>query len=233
MGQMGKVLVLDYGPVNRESRLLQVRLHVPADVNVVAKNLVDGRSLVYADGKIYISYYDAYISIFPPDGGKMKPKGMLKHELQHELENYNLPTNGKVAELKDRLNRHLNDMEEEYHNDSVNTGHVLLSEDVKSWYIAKLSDSMLIMASDRNRKLYTITLKSDGVVMKGEVVEAFTYPEMIHHVTSISLGKDNFIFCAGVAQDGHAGGLIKANLSTQDIEVVVENHSEACGEFSV
>ena len=49
-GEHGKLLVLDYAPLKNLTRLLEVRLHVPADVKVVGECHGAAKSLAYCDG---------------------------------------------------------------------------------------------------------------------------------------------------------------------------------------
>lgn len=49
----GKILALDYLPMKNKSHLLEIRLHVPAEVQVVA-SYNDARSLAYAGDKAYV-----------------------------------------------------------------------------------------------------------------------------------------------------------------------------------
>ena len=63
LGAPGKLYVLDYNPIDEMSRLLEVRLHVPADITVVSKNLADARSLSFVGNIVYACHYNAYISV--------------------------------------------------------------------------------------------------------------------------------------------------------------------------
>lgn len=54
-GEHGKLLVLDYAPLKNLTRLLEVRLHVPADVKVVGECHGAAKSLAYCDGIAYVS----------------------------------------------------------------------------------------------------------------------------------------------------------------------------------
>ena len=54
-GEQGKLLVLDYASLKNLTRLLEVRLHVPADVKVVGECQGAAKSLTYCDGIAYVS----------------------------------------------------------------------------------------------------------------------------------------------------------------------------------
>ena len=54
VGEHGKILVLDYAPKKNSSRLLEVMLHVPADVKILGEYL-GATSMVYPGGIAYLS----------------------------------------------------------------------------------------------------------------------------------------------------------------------------------
>jgi len=54
LGDHGRLLVSDYKPMNKTTRLLQVRLHSPAEVKII-KELGDVRNIVYLKGIGYVS----------------------------------------------------------------------------------------------------------------------------------------------------------------------------------
>ena len=54
-GEHGKLLVLDYAPLKNLTRLVVVRLHVPADVKVVRECHGAAKSLAYCDGIASVS----------------------------------------------------------------------------------------------------------------------------------------------------------------------------------
>ena len=53
VGEHGKILVLDYAPKKNSSRLLEVMLHVPADVKILGEYL-GATSMVYSGGIAYL-----------------------------------------------------------------------------------------------------------------------------------------------------------------------------------
>jgi len=54
LGDHGKLLVLDYKPMNKTTRLLQVRLHSPAEVKII-EELGDARNIMYLKSTAYVS----------------------------------------------------------------------------------------------------------------------------------------------------------------------------------
>ena len=65
-----------------------------------------------------------------------------------------------------------------------------------------MTDSILISASDKNQRFYTIELKSDGVAMHGLVNELCHYPAECVHVISLSVRNGTlFVAFKGVRED--------------------------------
>ena len=63
-GEHRKLLVLDYSPSRNLTRLLKVRLHVPADIRVVGECYWGAKSIVYCNGITYVSC-PSEIQLFP------------------------------------------------------------------------------------------------------------------------------------------------------------------------
>ena len=55
VGPFGKLLLLDYQPGKKVSKLLMLRLRNPVDVSVVCENISDAGNICYANGVCYIA----------------------------------------------------------------------------------------------------------------------------------------------------------------------------------
>ena len=55
IGPQGKVLALDYDFDSRESRLVELRLHRPVDVNVRREVFKDARDLCFTNGVVFVA----------------------------------------------------------------------------------------------------------------------------------------------------------------------------------
>ena len=105
MGDHGKLLVLDYKPMCQRTRLLEVRLHSPADVKII-KELEDTQHVVYLKGIAYVSASGIYVI---PVSGQITPSAnkLSKPNLKKNLQDWKVSTEGNIVQLRKRLNDHL------------------------------------------------------------------------------------------------------------------------------
>ena len=113
-GEHGKLLVLDYAPLKNITRLLEIRLHVPADVKVVGECHGAAKSLAYFDGIAYVSCPSGIQLFSLTKKPALQLKNLKKVELIFELERRDLDTLGTVPVLRERLSRHLKNVERTY-----------------------------------------------------------------------------------------------------------------------
>ena len=100
-GEHGKLLVLDYSPSKNVTRLLEVRLHVPADVKVVGECYGGAKSIAYCDGIACVSCPSG-IHLFPLSKNPvLQLKKLKKVELITELQTRDLETQGTVSVLRE------------------------------------------------------------------------------------------------------------------------------------
>lgn len=90
VGEHGKILVLDYAPVKNSSRLLEVRLHVPADVKILGEYL-GASSMVYSGGIAYLCQPSGIQTVPIAAKPKLQVKAMKKADLIGELLQRGLP----------------------------------------------------------------------------------------------------------------------------------------------
>lgn len=102
-GEHGKLLVLDYAPLKNFTRLLVVRLHVPADVKVVGECHSAAKSLAYCDGIAYVSCPTGIQLFSIAKKPTLQVKNLKKVELTSELQKRGLDTLGTVPVLRERL----------------------------------------------------------------------------------------------------------------------------------
>ena len=80
------------------SRLLEVRLHVPADVNIIGECSGISKSLAYCNGIAYTCHYSG-VQYFPVSKTNLKVSSLKKDELIAELNKRNLGSEGGVLIL--------------------------------------------------------------------------------------------------------------------------------------
>lgn len=223
-GNYGKILVLDLQPMKKITRLLEVKLHVPADVSVLHQ-YKDARSITFTNGIVYVCNFEDSIEMFPT---KIKTvvKSMKRDELETQLKQRNIAVTGSIKQLRDKLQKNLNQQQTEYKQNGVDLSKVQLSRDVIPTCITSASDTMLLVASDTSRTIYTCCLQSDGVVMKGVMNDLTDYPPACKTILSLSV-KVNTVY---VSFSGDQGGVFKLDLASREKEVILTNNTTECRE---
>lgn len=157
MGNHSKLLVLDYKPMCQTTRLLEVRLHSPADVKVI-KELGDARHIVYLEGIAYVSASSGIYVV--PISGQISPSAneLKKSDLKKILQQWKVPAEGTVVQLRKRLNDQVKKRLTEHQKAGIDTNKIILSEDIQPSCICSM-----------------LELESDGAAMHGSVEELCHY----------------------------------------------------------
>ena len=227
IGEHGKILVLDYAPMKNTSRLLEVRLHVPADVKILGQYL-GATTMVYLGGIAYVCQPSGIQTVSISKTTKLQVKKLKKAELISELQQRGLPSEGTVQVLQDRLNKFLKNLEKMYKDKNVDLTKVHLSQSVKFSCIAKASDSILVASSDVEQAIYTIALEMDGVVVNGSVTFFSKYPNGCEEVISMCV-NDNILH---VSHKGMPGGVTAISMSDLMVNMILKNGTVQCSESS-
>ena len=157
VGEHGKILVLDYAPKKNSSRLLEVRLHVPADVKILGGYL-GATSMMYSGGIAYICQPSGIQTVPIAAKPKLHVRGLKKADLVSQLAERGLPNQGTVQVLKDRLEDFLNHLEKTCKEKNLDLSKVYLSQRIKKpSCIAKASECILVCSSDVDLAIYMIT----------------------------------------------------------------------------
>lgn len=104
-GEHGRLLVLDYAPLKNITRLLEIRLHVLADVEVVGECHGAAKSLAYFDGIAYVSCPSGIQLFSLTKKPALQLKNLKKVELIFELERRDLDTLGTVPVLREHMQK--------------------------------------------------------------------------------------------------------------------------------
>ena len=157
VGEHGKILVLDYAPKKNSSRLLEVRLHVPADVKILGGYL-GATSMVYSGGIAYLCQPSGIQTVPIAAKPKLHVRGLKKADLVSQLAERGLSNQGTVQVLKDRLEDFLNHLEKTCKEKNLDLSKVYLSQRIKKpSCIAKASECILVCSSDVDLAIYMIT----------------------------------------------------------------------------
>ncbi len=215
--------------MSQVTRLLEVRLHSPADVKII-KELEDARHVVYLEGIAYVSSSSGIYVI--PVSGQITPSAnrLNKPDLQKILQDWKVSTERTVVQLRKRLNDHVKTRLAEHQEAGIDTNKVILSQNIQPACICSMTDSILICTSDVEKCFYTIELESDGAAMQGSVEELCRYPEECSQIISLCVKSGTmFVAFKGDAM-GHTGGLLSVDLTTRLYSVLLLNGTEHCSE---
>ena len=208
------------------TRLLVVRLHVPADVKVVGECHGAAKSLAYCDGIAYVSSPTGIQLFSIAKKPTLQLKNLKKVELTSELQKRGLHTPGTVQVLRERLSVHLKNLERRYAETKSDLTKVQLSRKIKPSRIAKASDSIILCASDVDKVIYSITLEMDGGAVKGIVTVLTKYAASC--TEAVSMCRNNNILY--LSHKGYPGGILSIAMSTLEETVIVQNGTVECSE---
>ena len=227
VGDRGKILVLDYAPVKNSSRLLEVRLHVPADVKILGEYL-GATSMVYSGGITYLCLPTGIQTVPIAAKTRLQVKALKKTDLISELLQRGLPQHGTVQVLGDRLENYLKNLEKAYKERNIDLTMVYLSERIKPSCVAKASESILVCSSDVDEAIYMITLEMDGVVVKGNVNVFSRYPDGCKEVVSMCV-NENILY---VSHKGVPGGVAAIKMTDLMVDMILKNGTLDCVQSS-
>ena len=110
IGPQGKVLALDYDFDSRESRLVELRLHGPVDVNVRKEVFKYARDLCFTNGIVFVAERGSSAIHFIELKGEvlLKPKRLKSRaDLLSQLSRFSLSLEGTGPVLRKRLKTQL------------------------------------------------------------------------------------------------------------------------------
>ena len=149
---------------------------------------------------------------------------MKRDEVETLLMKRNLSVIDSVLQLREKLQKVLVKEENDYKMKGIDLRKVLLSEEISPSCIATAADSMLVIASDERRTLFTCDLKHDGVIMRGVVHKLTDYPPSCNTVLCLSMKGSFLLGLFG----GEPGGIFKFHLDTQEKQIVLSNGTNEC-----
>ncbi|CAB4014850.1 Hypothetical predicted protein [Paramuricea clavata] len=221
VGPCGKLLVLDYDPEKKLSKLLLLRLHNPVDVTVLVSNLVEGRSVSFSEGVAYIAERGAQrVRFVDMENVVVLKVSALRSKAQmvEHLKKRSLPIVGTLPELRKRLELHLKN----------------ISKHLKMKCVVNLETklhkpSALCFATPG----ILIELSRDGITVNGKVFQETQYPPAVIAIRALTHINGNVYFAGSIDKaidpDGDAdGGIFKLDLVSLCVTKVIEVHS-FCG----
>ena len=204
-----------------------LRLHQPVDVEVRKETFKDARDFFFTNSVLFIAERDTFSIRFIDFEGKVaiKPKSLKSRaDLLTQLTRFNLPLDGTVPVLRERLTVHLQALAAEYGNSACVQVHPALE---KPTSICAASEDILLCADDTKRSIIQVKLHYNGVGIAGTGLRLVNYPTGVSSVECM----DFLTQLAYFAVVGVTGGLYVCNLSTLKVDVLLKNNSESCGEI--
>lgn len=226
-GSQGKILALDYNFISHESRLVELRLHQPVDVEVLEGTFKDARDFCFSNGVVFVAERASSSIRFIDIEGKVTVKpGSLKSraDLLSQLTRFGLPLDGTVPVLRNRLTVHLQSIAAEIGNPKCVQVNPPLE---KPSSICVASEDILLCADDTKRDIIQVSLNYNGVGIDGTGIKLVNYPTGITSVLSMEVLEQKAYFAAV----GNVGGMYVCNLSSLESEVLLKNNSESCVEI--
>ena len=226
-GSQGKILALDYNFVSHESRLVELRLHQPVDVEILEGTFKDARDFCFSNGVVFVAERASSSIRFIDTEAKVTVKpGSLKSraELLSHLTRFGLPLDGTVPVLRNRLTVYLQRISAEIGNSKCVQVNPPLE---KPSSICAASEDILLCADDTQRSIFQLSLNYNGVGIAGTGTKLVNYPTGVTSVLSMEVLERKAYFAAV----GDVGGLYVCNLSSLEIEVLLKNNSESCVEI--
>ena len=226
-GSQGKILVLDYNFVSHESRLVELRLHQPVDVEMLEGTFKDARDFCFSNGVVFVAEGASSSIRFIDIEGKVTVKpGSLKSrtDLLSQLTRFSLPLDGTVPVLRKRLTMHLQTLAAEIGNSKFVQVNPPLE---KPTSICAVSEDILLCADDTQRGVFQVQLHYNGVGISGTGMKLVNYPTGISSVLSMEVLERKVYFAAV----GAVGSLYVYNLSSLEVDILLKNNSESCVEI--
>ena len=200
----GLLFMLDFAPISKQSRLIQLQLHNPVRTDVVMEKLSGAQSLCACNGFVFLSTTIGIVVVEHTNRGAIKVQSLKKPELIAELTKRGIDPTGNVKELKERLNARFLQLKMKYTSEQKRDHVLHLNKDVAVFdLICSASDERLLASCNTQKQFCQISVEKDGVGLTGSVTELVAYPEGTEKVASMTVCNGNLYFCS----EGPKGGL--------------------------
>lgn len=158
-------LTLDY----TLGSLFQVRLHNPADVQVLARDILNPTWVIYESGVIFVAEEDSLSYLDVGNVVKLDPKALKKPRLQGELCKRGLLGQDErvsVAQMRSMLSDWI--MENPPASPKRN-GLISLLDDLSPWTLCSNEDRTILFVSQRNSPtILEVAVSCTGTVLKAD-----------------------------------------------------------------
>ena len=211
----GKILVITSS--DGKGQLLEGRLHSPVDVRVLKKSLDDPRGVAYSNQVCYISIRKIGVIMFVDLGDKLllKPSSLRsKQSLEKELDKRNLPQNGTVKEMRERLDKHLKEKSAQLQQSDQNIV-ADIEHHIKQPGAICATNTQIFVADDQQKVIFCIKIHLDGITVRGTVQHQIAYGQGTTFVRGVTV-KDS---CTYWTSTGARGGIYCHDCVTENTEL--------------
>ena len=219
--------MLDYDFDSRESRLVELRLHRPVDVNVRKEVFKDAWDLCFTNGVVFVAERgSSAIRFIELKGEVLFKPGRLKSraDLLSQLSRFRLSLEGTGPVLRKRLTTHLRSLAAQVENKEIVQINPPLS---KLTSIHAASKNILLCADYEQRSIMQPELEYNGVAIIGRRLRQINYPNEVTSVESLYVLRKS----AYLAATGAAGGLYGCNLDSVNVKRLLWNSPDSCKEI--
>lgn len=171
-------MALDYDFNTSCPRLLEIRLHQPADVAELENGVKDSRDLCFSRVVVYIAERGKACIRFEDLDGKVRlsPNSLRSHDdLERTLSDYNLSIDGTVSTLQKRLSQRLMKLEARVTKNMLQSN-VPLS---KLAAVCVANDDLLLCSDDGHRVVYQIQLERNGATINEKLRKLIPYIQRV------------------------------------------------------
>ena len=217
LGPPGFLFALDVSDSGSCGKLMEIRLHYPADIKVKKINEGLSGSLCYLEGVTYICTKSGEI-LYADIQNKVKVqvnKIKTKRELEGMLQSRNLQSSGTISELRIRLEKHLKHVAKQH----TSNDHILLDEHISPSVICCGSESKTLYCFDEKKSLSKLNLCFDGVGIKGDVIRLCTLSGVEGVRGMHVLESKQSLLCTVY---GSKTGIMLVSIATGDQKMLVE-----------
>ena len=208
-GFQGKILAFDYNLVSHESRLVELPLHQPVDVEILEGTFKVARDFCFSNSVVFVAERASSSIRFIDIEVKVTVKpGSLKSrtDLLSKLTRFGLPLDDTFPVMRNRLTVYLQSIAAEMGNSKCVQINPPLQKPSSN---RSASQDILLCADDTQRGIIPVSLNYNGVGIAGTGLKLVNYPTGITSVLSMEVLEQKAYFAA----DGEVGGLYVCNLS--------------------
>lgn len=128
----GILFMLDFAPLNNQSKLVKLKLHNPVRATVVREKLSSAKSLCSSNGFVFVCTADGIVVVEHTNKAALHIQSLRKAELIAELTKRGIEAAGSVNELKGKLRAELEKVKAKYSSEQKRVVILQLNKDISN-----------------------------------------------------------------------------------------------------